>query len=61
MSGFTFIGWNLLSPMGLRCANFISDEASLLLVILGKGNKDDHSMEICTLILLALGEVKRFL
>ena len=37
VSVFTVMEWYLLSPMGLRCADCLSDQTSFLLVSLGKG------------------------
>ena len=39
VSGFIVMGWHLLSPMGLRCAECLSDQTSLLLVSLGEGSE----------------------
>ena len=38
VSNFTFMGWYLLITMNLRCADCLSYQTSLLIVILGKGS-----------------------
>ena len=39
VSAFTVMGWHLLSPMVLRCDDFVSEQTFLLLVILVKGSE----------------------
>ena len=35
LSGFIVVGWNILSPMGLRCDDYIYEKTSILLVSMG--------------------------
>ena len=43
------VRWHYLSPLGLRYDSCPSDQITLFLVILGKGSKVEHPMEIWTL------------
>ena len=36
VSGFIVMGWNILSPMVLRCDDYISEQKTILIVSLGK-------------------------
>ena len=38
VSGFIVMGWNILSRIGLKCDDYISEQTTILLVSLSKGS-----------------------
>ena len=54
------VGCNYLIFLVLNCDGCIYYKITLLLVIIGKGSKEDDAMEIWTMTFFSIGEVDRF-